>query len=230
MQPLGQVLWAAVLYFLAYTKFLVQISWVFLNRHTVHGDHALVGFIAASAMSYYYFQARDPNNALILSLELILTYVITLSSTTIFYRLSPFHPLAKYPGPMLWRIGSLPLALVSFKGHRHLVIDRLHQQYGKFVRIGEKLSYLWIITYSLLARLFELQTCTGPNALSINASGAFNTIYGATNHMTKSDSYRLPGRIRGIAMFFQQTREAHTFRKQIWSQAFTSAAYVSIVL
>ena len=52
------------------------------------------------------------------------------------YRLSPFHPLAKYPGPVLAKLSMFWLSWVSIKGARHVKIREVHAQYGEIVRIG----------------------------------------------------------------------------------------------
>ncbi|KAF8178952.1 cytochrome P450 [Pholiota molesta] len=117
------------------------------------------------------------------------------------YRVSPFHPLANYPGPWLWRISSFRLAYVSYMGRRHLVLDELHRKYGPFMRIA-------------------------PDALSINTLLA-NKIYGAQLHMEKGDSYLTPGHPDAIALFFKQKhRSIHTDRKRIWSAAFTGSSTI----
>lgn len=68
----------------------------------------------------------------------------------------------------------------------------------------------------------------GPNALSVNDASELLNIYGAKHHMAKPDAYKIPGRNTAHAMFFQQTREVHATRKQIWQQAFTPAQYVNL--
>ncbi|KAI0700471.1 cytochrome P450 [Cytidiella melzeri] len=175
------------------------ISWILLNRHPIRGDHGVLLFTFVFSLLYYQVRATYADIALRRTLEIAGSYTFTLAAATVAYRLSPFHPLASYPGPLLWRISSVVLAVVSFRGHRHLVLDALHKRYGRFVRIG-------------------------PNALSINSCGAFQTIYGPAHHFTKSESYELPGHVGGTALFFRQTRDAHTARKQIWSQAFSPSA------
>ncbi|EJD00230.1 high nitrogen upregulated cytochrome P450 monooxygenase 2 [Fomitiporia mediterranea MF3/22] len=52
------------------------------------------------------------------------------------YRLSPFHPLASYPGPLLPRISRFYLVWVATSGKQHLWYQDLHEQYGSFVRVG----------------------------------------------------------------------------------------------
>ena len=55
---------------------------------------------------------------------------------TLAYRLSPFHPLAKYPGPVLAKSSKWWGAYHSATGDQHRCLKRLHDQYGDIVRIG----------------------------------------------------------------------------------------------
>ena len=66
-------------------------------------------------------------------------YIFSLLLCTTFYRISPLHPLAAFPGPVQCRLSSVWLTYVSYCGQRYLVLDRLHAKYGPFVRIGEPL-------------------------------------------------------------------------------------------
>lgn len=116
-----------------------QVSWVYLNRRTVRGDFAFL-FYAASCLSLYALLRAFPlasASPSIAAASIALTYFTTLASVTIGYRLSPWHPLASYPGPVLWRISSVYLTYISFMGRRHLILDKLHAKYGPFLRIGE---------------------------------------------------------------------------------------------
>ncbi|TFK24880.1 high nitrogen upregulated cytochrome P450 monooxygenase 2 [Coprinopsis marcescibilis] len=54
----------------------------------------------------------------------------------ILYRISPLHPLAGYPGPLLWRITKFAPAWYGAKGKHHLQLKKLHERYGPIVRIG----------------------------------------------------------------------------------------------
>jgi len=51
-------------------------------------------------------------------------------SFAIMYRLSPFHPLAKYPGPTLAKISKLWVAYICTKGNLHRYLKSLHDRYG----------------------------------------------------------------------------------------------------
>lgn len=61
---------------------------------------------------------------------------LTLISSIFVYRLSPWHPLAKYPGPLLPRLTKFYFAFISFQGKQHVHYAQLHQKYGDAVRVG----------------------------------------------------------------------------------------------
>jgi hypothetical protein len=70
------------------------------------------------------------------------TYLSTLCLSIVAYRLSPMHPLAKYPGPILARVTKLWGAWLAVNGEAHLVYKKLHEQYGDVVRVGRVLLYI----------------------------------------------------------------------------------------
>ncbi|KAJ5606270.1 cytochrome P450 [Penicillium lagena] len=52
------------------------------------------------------------------------------------------HPLAHYPGPFFWTISRIPYATAYVRGHLHIRIQGLHDQYGDVVRVApDELSY-----------------------------------------------------------------------------------------
>ena len=57
----------------------------------------------------------------------------------ILYRISPFHPLASFPGPLLAKVSQFWAMTISSRGKRHEHIKKLHDKYGLHVRIGESL-------------------------------------------------------------------------------------------
>lgn len=64
-------------------------------------------------------------------------YVTSCALSIITYRLSPFHPLAKYPGPTLAKITKLWGAYNAWSGRQHLIFLSLHREYGPFIRTGK---------------------------------------------------------------------------------------------
>ena len=64
-------------------------------------------------------------------------YYATLFSSIIIYRISPFHPLSKYPGPFLAKITKLHGIRVMKTGKNHIYHKKLHEKYGPYVRVGK---------------------------------------------------------------------------------------------
>lgn len=67
-----------------------------------------------------------------------------------------FHPLAKSPGPFLWRASRLPYMRAAWGTHFPYVVQKLHEQYGDVVRVA-------------------------PNELSFRDPAAWDDIYSNTN-------------------------------------------------
>ncbi|TCD68033.1 hypothetical protein EIP91_011644 [Steccherinum ochraceum] len=64
-------------------------------------------------------------------------YHATLLASIAVYRLSPFHPLARYPGPVLNKLSSWWLLRIGLSGKRHVFIQDTHRRYNSdVVRIG----------------------------------------------------------------------------------------------
>lgn len=53
------------------------------------------------------------------------------------YRLTPLHPLAKYPGPLVCKLTKLWGAWIAYNGKPYLYYRDLHERYGPIVRIGQ---------------------------------------------------------------------------------------------
>lgn len=127
--------------FLLYTSaaHIHQVTWGVLNRCRMRGDYAVSALAVAflSLLVVIYTQVQSIYASTVLVSTYTFVYIISAALCTAAYRLSPFHPLANFPGPWLWYISSLKLSWVSLQGRRHLIIDELHRQYGPFVRIGK---------------------------------------------------------------------------------------------
>ncbi|KAI0749187.1 high nitrogen upregulated cytochrome P450 monooxygenase 2 [Daedaleopsis nitida] len=67
------------------------------------------------------------------------TYLAALAFSVVAYRLSPFHPLARYPGPLLCRTTMFWNACKTLNGRQHKYYQALHERYGNVVRIGPNL-------------------------------------------------------------------------------------------
>ncbi|KAI0648721.1 cytochrome P450 [Trametes meyenii] len=165
-------------------------SWAVLHRRTVRGDRVLSFYLFTTGLLYILLRrvSDTGNTPLSATLATVFSYFSALSIIAIVYRVSPWHPLAAYPGPPLARISSLWLTYVSSTGRRHLIIDNLHTKYGVFVRIG-------------------------PDAISINSPTAL-PLY---NQLEKGESYRFPNHDDVISIFLKQdNKEGHRERRRIW--------------
>ncbi|KAI8631419.1 isotrichodermin C-15 hydroxylase [Xylariaceae sp. FL1651] len=109
-----------------------------------------------------------------------------------------FHPLAKYPGPVLAKITDAHQLYHAWKGDRHLEFWRMHERYGKIVRFG-------------------------PNSLSFNSNGALKDIYGFKSNVRKAafyDAFAHP------VPNTHNTRDktVHARKRRVLSQAFSDSA------
>jgi len=71
-------------------------------------------------------------------------YIGALIFFTLAYRLSPTHPLSKYPGPVVARTSSWWVAYISARGDPHRYYKHLHDRYGDVVRIGRGRFYYYL--------------------------------------------------------------------------------------
>lgn len=65
------------------------------------------------------------------------SYWFTITALIVGYRVSPLHPLASIPGPLVCKISKLWFAYKVFEGNGHRYLLQLHAQYGDVVRLGE---------------------------------------------------------------------------------------------
>lgn len=94
---------------------------------------------------------KDHLPSLLLSIIASVTIFYTsLFSSIVAYRLSPWHPLAKYPGPFLAKITKFWGSWIASTGKNHVMDKKLHDKYGPIVRVGT--------SYSQFRALFSLLT------------------------------------------------------------------------
>ncbi|KAF5325663.1 hypothetical protein D9611_000809 [Ephemerocybe angulata] len=63
-------------------------------------------------------------------------YISALLASIVGYRLSPWHPLASCPGPLLCKVTKIWAAYIAWTGKAHVYYAQLHTKYGRIVRIG----------------------------------------------------------------------------------------------
>lgn len=68
--------------------------------------------------------------------SIFVLFYTALTTSIILYRLSPWHPLARYPGPLFAKVSKFWAAYRVTKGKLHLDFKAVHDKYGEYVRVG----------------------------------------------------------------------------------------------
>ena len=76
------------------------------------------------------------NSPILAALNVFSLFWSTLIISILVYRASPWHPLAKYPGPFICKLTKFHLAFHSVWGKQYIYYSQLHKKYGDVVRIG----------------------------------------------------------------------------------------------
>ncbi|KAI0632330.1 high nitrogen upregulated cytochrome P450 monooxygenase 2 [Trametes polyzona] len=119
--------------------------------------------------------------------------------SVVLYRLSPLHPLARYPGPVRCKLTKFWMAWIGLRGDQHIYIKRLHERYGDVVR-------------------------TGPNELSFRDPSVISPMLGPSG-VPKGPL--MIGRVRTISNLPLpgiMDPAVHHERRKPWSRAFSAAA------
>jgi hypothetical protein len=126
---------------------------------------------------------------------LLACHILGLFSSIIVYRIY-FHRLRKFPGPALAGVTSWYANVLSAKKlHNFEVVDKLHRQYGDYVRVG-------------------------PRELSITDPRALPFIYGPTSQTMKGPFY--DGAQPYISVHSTRNKKDHSRRRKGWDRAFSS--------
>ena len=108
-----------------------------------------------------------------------------------------YQRLKKVPGPWLYAISSIPLAMDAWEGRSVHKINKLHKQYGPAVRVGS-------------------------NQVSFNSLSALRTIYGAGNQFERTDFYRMFDVYGTATMFTFASGYHHRERKKLMSHIYAN--------
>ncbi|KAF2439979.1 benzoate 4-monooxygenase cytochrome P450 [Karstenula rhodostoma CBS 690.94] len=138
--------------------------------------------------------AFSPWEALTYAAVALTGYIISLCAYRVF-----FHPLAKYPGPLSYKLSGWPLVWQAYKGDRHIWHLLDHDKYGPVVRIA-------------------------PNTLSFNTTSAVHAIYGTrTANVKKGEWYKTFDIAAGTYSSFTETdREKHAIKRRWMAPAFST--------
>jgi cytochrome P450 len=109
-----------------------------------------------------------------------------------------FHPLAKYPGPLLAKLTDAYQLYHAYKGDRHLEFWRLHQRYGPAVRFS-------------------------PNGVCFDSATALKDVYGFKSNVRKAEFY--DAFAHPVANTHNtRDRTLHARKRRVMSQAFGDTA------
>ncbi|KAL0060063.1 hypothetical protein AAF712_013139 [Marasmius tenuissimus] len=125
-------------------------------------------------------------------------FFATMATSIILYRLSSFHPLAKVPGPFIFRVTKFWRMYIAWTGRQHTIIKALHDQYGPIV-------------------------CTGPNDISVVDLDSVKAILG-TDGLPKAPFYLLTKVVGHPIALIGAKGEERSGRRRVWSRGFTSGS------
>ncbi|KAF5354217.1 hypothetical protein D9756_006926 [Leucocoprinus leucothites] len=144
------------------------------------------------AFGYIYNDTHEFLHASIASFAVISALLFGLFTSIAIYRLSPWHPLARYRGPTLAKLSKWYMGYWIAKGNRHLKLQELHRTYGRWIRIG-------------------------PNELSVDDPAAIRPIY---SQMFRSLSYQGAPQAAD-ALITTVNKDEHALRLVAWTKAFS---------
>ncbi|KAI5120330.1 hypothetical protein M0805_000390 [Coniferiporia weirii] len=176
------------------------ITHIVYKRHEVPPSRVLTTFVllVASPIFSSAFLYRHFSAGVAFCVGLSVFYVTLLSSIAV-YRVSPWHPLAKYPGPLIAKLTQFWLVRATMTGKYHVTLKGLHDKYGPYIRVG-------------------------PNEVSFVDADLIPKIMGPDG-MPKGpmfDGMRMPGMPTNVVT----TRDLadHAQKRKPWSQALSAAA------
>ncbi|KUI68202.1 Tryprostatin B 6-hydroxylase [Cytospora mali] len=128
-----------------------------------------------------------------------LIYLAGLLTSISIYRISVFHRLtaAGFPGPFGARVSKLWHVWACRYSKNHELLDRLHQEYGDFVR-------------------------TGPSEITIYLPEVFMAIDGPHSECIKSEWYDILH--PNMALVTTRDKATHAARRRQWNRGFSSRA------
>ncbi|KAK1221394.1 hypothetical protein PQX77_015801 [Marasmius sp. AFHP31] len=119
-----------------------------------------------------------------------------MATSIVLYRLSPFHPLAKVPGPMISKITKFRNMYISWMGKQHIRLKELHDQYGPVVR-------------------------TGPNDVSVIDHASIKAVL-SSDGLPKGPAYLARSPVGIPPPILVATGKEHTDRRRLWNRGFSS--------
>jgi hypothetical protein len=156
----------------------------------------------------------DTDQAVVTTTVIYGAYFSALWTSMVVYRVF-FHRLNKFPGPFMAKVSKIyHTALVVRTMDNYLLLDKWHQEYGAFVRTGEKLGP----TFERLKILTN--TPTGPNEITIVAPEGPMALLGPSSKCTKAAWY--DGGKPMTSLHTTRNRAFHDKRRRVWDKGFSA--------
>lgn len=124
------------------------------------------------------------------------TYFSVLALSIAAYRLSPFHPLASFPGTTISKLTKWWGVWETYDGHHYIRVHELHKKYGPIVRVG-------------------------PNELSIADVTAISAVLGSCG-LPKGHWYDSRQDLRASKNLQVLNGDAHANRRRLWNRGLSS--------
>ncbi|KAJ6613936.1 cytochrome P450 [Mycena sp. CBHHK59/15] len=177
------------------------ISHVLFNRYEPNTLHFVGGLSVYSQVTtmVQWLQGNSVSASISTAFSSVGLYLLFLVFSITIYRLSPWHPLARFPGPRMahltkwWMVNQ-----VVFRGGRHAMLQQLHAYHGPWVRVG-------------------------PNEISVNLPSAIRPIY---NKLDRARFYQ-GAPFSADTLISVLDRETHKRRRQPWANALNSESLAS---
>ncbi|KAF7315569.1 hypothetical protein MIND_00072200 [Mycena indigotica] len=107
---------------------------VYFKRYEPTNAHTPLFFLIAQPLGLTYLVSGSLSVSNILLATA--TFIGTLSTSIVAYRLSPWHPLAHIPGPMLAKVSKWWGVKLAISGNRARFMKEQHDRYGDVIRMG----------------------------------------------------------------------------------------------
>ena len=156
---------------------ICQVSHFLFNRYEPRRATAILSLVLAPPLIiafWLYPSNRSPITALARSYAIHLASLVV---SVVAYRLSPYHPLAAIPGPLLCKVTRLWALYIVQTGNQHRYYKSLHDRYGTHVRTGEGIRPERAFESSYLIQHTNTST-SGPNHIHISDASGLATVMG----------------------------------------------------
>ena len=115
---------------------LFELGHVLFNRLEPRGPTRILSLLLGPPAALAFLLRPSFGSPLAASLVAYTVYIGTLVCSVVAYRISPFHPLAGFPGPFICKITRLWACYIAQAGKQRHYYRSLHARYGTHVRTG----------------------------------------------------------------------------------------------